>query len=81
MADNLIIMHGGGPTAVINASLYGAIRQAQAASEVGRIYVALGGPGGFLHEKLPSAPAAMRWKPPSTRPCSLCLRNTASATC
>ena len=52
MADNLIIMHGGGPTAVINASLYGAIRQAQAAPEVGRIYVALGGTGGFLHEKL-----------------------------
>ena len=52
MADNLIIMHGGGPTAVINASLYGAIRQAQAASEVGRVYVALGGTGGFLHEKL-----------------------------
>lgn len=52
MADNLIIMHGGGPTAVINASLYGAIRQAQAAPEVGRVYVALGGTGGFLHEKL-----------------------------
>ena len=52
MADNLIIMHGGGPTAVINASLYGVIRQAQAAPEVGRVYVALGGTGGFLHEKL-----------------------------
>ena len=52
MADNLIIMHGGGPTAVINASLYGAIRQAQSAPEVGRVYVALGGTGGFLHEKL-----------------------------
>ena len=52
MADNLIIMHGGGPTAVINASLYGAIRQAQATPEVGRVYVALGGTGGFLHEKL-----------------------------
>ena len=29
MAGNLLIVHGGGPTAVINSSLYGAIRQAQ----------------------------------------------------
>ena len=29
MDNNLIILHGGGPTAVINASLFGAIREAQ----------------------------------------------------
>ena len=48
MAGNLIIMHGGGPTAVINASLYGAIRQAQSSPEVDRVLVAIGGTGGFL---------------------------------
>ena len=26
-ADGLLIMHGGGPTAVINASLYGAVTE------------------------------------------------------
>ena len=29
MADNLLVVHGGGPTAVINASLYGVIREAK----------------------------------------------------
>ena len=52
MAGNLIIMHGGGPTAVINSSLYGAITEAQKNPEVDRIYVAIGGTGGFLKEKL-----------------------------
>lgn len=52
MAGNLIIMHGGGPTAVINASLYGAIRQAQADPKVDRVLVAIGGTGGFLKEQL-----------------------------
>lgn len=52
MAGNLIIMHGGGPTAVINASLYGAIRQAQSCPEVDRVLVAIGGTGGFLREQI-----------------------------
>ena len=52
MAGNLIIMHGGGPTAVINASLYGAIRQAQSSPEVDRVLVAIGGTGGFLRERI-----------------------------
>ena len=52
MAGNLIVIHGGGPTAVINCSLYGAIREAQASPEVDRIYVALGGTGGLLKEHL-----------------------------
>ena len=52
MAGNLIIMHGGGPTAVINASLYGAIRQAQSSPEVDRVLVAIGGTGGFLREQI-----------------------------
>ena len=52
MAGNLIIVHGGGPTAVINASLYGAIRQAQEAPAVDRVLVAIGGTGGLLKEKI-----------------------------
>ncbi len=50
MAGNLIVMHGGGPTAVINASLYGVIREAQAAPEVDRVLVAIGGTGGLLRD-------------------------------
>ena len=52
MNKNLIIIHGGGPTAVINASLYGAIREAQESPEVERIYCAIGGTGGLLNDKL-----------------------------
>ena len=52
MERNLIIIHGGGPTAVINASLYGAIREAQGTTEVDRIYVAVGGTGGLLKKQL-----------------------------
>ena len=35
--NNLLIVRGGGPTAVINASLYGAVREALEAPEVGRV--------------------------------------------
>lgn len=52
MAGNLIIVHGGGPTAVINASLYGAIRQAQESPEVDQVLVAIGGTGGLLKEHI-----------------------------
>ena len=52
MAGNLLIVHGGGPTAVINSSLYGAIRQAQDCPLVDRVYAAIGGTGGLLNEKL-----------------------------
>ena len=48
MKGTLILLHGGGPTAVINASLYGAICQAKRESDVGRIYAAIGGTGGLL---------------------------------
>lgn len=52
MSGNLVIMHGGGPTAVINSSLYGAIRQAQNASEIDKVYVAVSGTGGLMKEQL-----------------------------
>lgn len=40
---NLLVIHGGAPTAVINASLYGVIRQAKFQEQIGHIYGALGG--------------------------------------
>ena len=49
---NLLIMHGGGPTAVINASLYGAIQEAKRHPDVGHIYGAIGGSGGLMKEQL-----------------------------
>lgn len=52
MGNNLLIMHGGGPTAVINASLYGVIREAKLHKELDHIYAAKNGTGGLLREEL-----------------------------
>ena len=48
MKKNLLILHGGGPTAVINASLYGAVSEAKAHPQVEHIFGAIKGTGGFL---------------------------------
>jgi 6-phosphofructokinase 1 len=48
--SNILIVHGGGPTVVINSSLYGAIMEAKKNKEVKAIYGALGGTAGFLNE-------------------------------
>lgn len=50
MKGNMLIAHGGGPTAVINASLYGAIEEAKKYDEIGAIYGAIGGSSGILEE-------------------------------
>lgn len=50
MAGKLLIVHGGGPTAVINCSLYGAIDEAAQSGKVEGVYGALGGMGGLLRE-------------------------------
>lgn len=52
MGDNLLIVHGGGPTAVINASLYGAICEAKKHDNLEHIYAAKNGTGGLLREEL-----------------------------
>ncbi len=52
MEKNILIVHGGGPTAVINASLYGAIKEALKHKEVQHIYGAVNGTGGLLKEQL-----------------------------
>lgn len=51
MKKNLLVVHGGGPTAVINSSLYGVIKEAAKHKEIGRVYGALGGTAGILAEK------------------------------
>ena len=51
MKHNLIIAQGGGPTAVINASLAGVVAEAQRRPEVGKIYAGRGGIEGMLEEK------------------------------
>ena len=48
---NMLIAHGGGPTAVLNASLYGAVREAQRTGSVGHIYGAVFGTAGILKEQ------------------------------
>lgn len=48
--SNMLIVHGGGPTVVINSSLYGAIMEAKEHEEIESIYGALGGTAGFLNE-------------------------------
>jgi 6-phosphofructokinase 1 len=38
--ETVLIVHGGGPTAVMNASLYGAVMEARQNKSVGRILAA-----------------------------------------
>ena len=52
MGDNILIVHGGGPTSVINASLYGAIKEAKKYKEIEHIYAAKNGTGGLMREEL-----------------------------
>lgn len=47
-----MIIHGGGPTAVINASLYGVVKEAQKSPEINKIYAAKNGTGGLLSEEI-----------------------------
>ena len=50
--EDLLIVHGGGPTAVINGSLYGAVTEAKKFLKKGRILAARNGTGGLLKEDL-----------------------------
>ena len=51
MSVNALIVHGGAPTAVINASLYGAIHEIKKYKEIGSFYAAIGGAGAVLREQ------------------------------
>ena len=48
MAENVLIVHGGGPTAVINSSLYGVIEEAKKIGTIDKVYAAIGGSEGIL---------------------------------
>lgn len=50
MEENLLVAHGGGPTAVINASLYGVIEEAKKYPQIKGIYGARFGIEGVLNE-------------------------------
>lgn len=50
MEENLLVVHGGGPTAVLNASLYGVIKQAMESPVIKKIYGAIGGTEAILAE-------------------------------
>ncbi len=45
MKENILVVHGGAPTAVMNASLYGVIREAEKYTNIDHIYSAIGGSG------------------------------------
>ncbi len=51
METNLLIVHGGGPTAVMNGSLYGVITEAKKNPKISKIYGAKNGTGGVLKEE------------------------------
>lgn len=50
MKGNVLIVHGGAPTAVINSSLYGSVAEAEKYDEVDKIYGAIGGSKAILDE-------------------------------
>lgn len=52
MADNVLVVHGGGPTAVMNASLYGVLEEAKESGRIEKVYGAIGGSEGILKERL-----------------------------
>lgn len=52
MKKNVLVVHGGGPTSVMNTSLYGVLLEAKKHKEIGAVYGALGGMEGILKENL-----------------------------
>ncbi|WP_343208156.1 diphosphate--fructose-6-phosphate 1-phosphotransferase [Anaerolentibacter hominis] len=48
---NLAVVHGGGPTPVINSSLYGVVKAARESGRIERVYAAIGGTEGILKER------------------------------
>lgn len=50
MKSNLLVVHGGGPTAVLNSSLYGVITEALKCEKIDKIFGAMGGSEAILKE-------------------------------
>ncbi len=51
MKEKYLVVHGGGPTPVINASLYGVIKEASKYENIEGVYGAVGGTQGYLDER------------------------------
>lgn len=51
MGGNLLVVHGGGPTAVINSTLYGVLKEARLNSEIDSVLGAIGGMEGIIKER------------------------------
>lgn len=51
MSANVLVVHGGGPTPVINASLYGVIDEARNSGVIAKVYASMGGTEGILKER------------------------------
>jgi putative 6-phosphofructokinase len=51
MAENVLVVHGGGPTAVINSSLYGVLEEAKASGKIDKVYGAMGGSEAIFKER------------------------------
>ena len=52
MAKAMVYIQSGGPTSVINSSLYGAIKEAEKHSEISGIYGSLNGIDGLLNDRI-----------------------------
>ncbi|MEY8351905.1 diphosphate--fructose-6-phosphate 1-phosphotransferase [Lachnospiraceae bacterium 54-53] len=51
MNGNVLVVHGGGPTPVMNASLYGVIEEAKRSGKIEKFYASMGGTEGILKER------------------------------
>ncbi|MBT9775970.1 diphosphate--fructose-6-phosphate 1-phosphotransferase [Clostridium sp. MCC353] len=49
--ENVLVVHGGGPTAVINSSLYGIIEEAKESGRIDKVYGAIGGSEAIFQER------------------------------
>ena len=63
MKRNILVAHGGGPTTVINASLFGVIDEAMRQSSSGKVFGAIHGVEGVLC-------LAINWRATATICCS-----------
>lgn len=50
LKHNLLVVHGGGPTAVLNASLFGVIQEAKNSEKIDKVLAAMGGSEGIIKE-------------------------------
>ena len=49
--ENVLVVHGGGPTAGINSSLYGVIEEAKKSGRIDKVYGAIGGSEAIFKER------------------------------